>query len=232
MKRAMMLTVVVGLMVALAATVAFAANVQCPNRGGNTCVGTAGNDKITGTNRADNMDGRNGNDRLYGKAGSDVIKGSLGDDLLQSSTGDDRLFGGLSRDLAVSASGEDFIKVNGDNAVDRVFCGGGFDEAEVDLNDLIGGESVQDILSTTTGVDQVALSCEVLIVNKFRIPLGAIVALPRPLEIQVSLLLEEFLRDGELSPGEIEDLEEVFDLIDDGLLEDLGDLLDELLDLL
>ena len=73
-----------------------------------------------------------------------------------------------------------------------------------------------------------------------RVPLGAIVALPADLESEVSLLLERYLSDGDLSPEEISDLEELFALIlqiededDPGALEqllgDLGELLDGIL---
>jgi hypothetical protein len=52
---------------------------------------------------------------------------------------------------------------------------------------------------------------------------------PGGLEADVSLLLEEYLKDGELSADEIANLRDVFALIEDGNLDELRNLLVELL---
>lgn len=103
-----------------------------------------------------------------------------------------------------------FVRRDGDVS-DQVFCASGFDVARVDINDLVGESSVGDILSDTTAADGPALTCEVLVVDGFRIPLGAIVALPATEESQVSLLLEGFLADDELDAGEFAELTALLD---------------------
>ena len=226
MKRATLLTITVALVVALTAGVALAATfVGGP--GNNNISGTNGDDFIRGLGGNDTLQGRLGNDRIYGGDGADRAYGSPGNDVLNGSAGNDRLYPQEGRDTVSGANGDDRILARGDG-VDKIYCGPGFDVAYVSINDLVGGTSVNDILSSVTTVEQDALSCEVLVLEGLRIPLGAIVALPAGLEADVSLLLEEYLRDGELSAGEIRNLERVFGLINDG---DIG-LLEALLDLL
>lgn len=223
------MTILTGLLIALTAGVAVAQLV----------TGTAGNDTLTGTEQADRIKGFGGNDglfakggndnliggagddRAYGGAGDDRMSGTPGRDLLFGSNGNDVLTGGFGRDELQASGGDDRVRAQGDSSADNVFCGTGFDVARVDLNDLVGGTRVSDILGSTTTADQDALSCEVLVYNGLRIPLGAIVALEQEEEQQVSLLLEGYLRDGELTPDEITNLEEVFRLVEE--LEDNPD---------
>lgn len=196
--------------------------------GNDTANGGDGSDIIYGVGGDDELFGQRGGDKLYGGDSNDTLRGQAGADRLVGNEGNDTIIGNTGVDSMFGGPGNDFIAARGDG-VDRIFCGPGFDVANVSLNDLVGGTSVEEILGSVTSADQAALSCEVLIVDGLRVPLGAIVDLPAGLEADVSLLLEEFLRDGELSPDEIADLEEVFDLIDQGLLEELGRLLDDLL---
>ncbi|MGH3148271.1 MAG: calcium-binding protein [Rubrobacter sp.] len=166
MRKLTLLTVLVGMMLALGATAALAAVIN----------GTAGNDKLTGTNQADQIDARAGNDRVYGKGGNDTLEGSLGNDLLQSSTGNDRLFGGLSRDTAQAGPGDDRIVLDGDQERDYGFCGGGYDTIEVGVNDFIGDSSGGAPVLAGTIVESInpILSCERIIVNDV-----LVVAVPR-----------------------------------------------------
>jgi hypothetical protein len=249
MRRVTILMLAASLLVALVASVAVAKTVR----------GTNGPDTLRGTNEADTLNGRGGadeiyarggadlliggddKDRLYGQDGNDTLKGGFGGELaLRGGAGNDVVRGDLGGDTMTGDAGDDTMLAGDDTARDFINCGGGFDVAMVSLNDVVGGASVRQILSSVSAVDQPALSCEVLVVDGLRVPLGAIVALPAPLESDVSLLLEAFLRDGELSPDEVADLREVFALIlqideedDPGALEqllgDLGALLDGLL---
>ncbi len=218
MRRATLLTMVMALIVALTAGVATAAIVD----------GTAGNDRLVGTDKADRINGKAGDDKIYGKNGNDEMIGAPGNDLLSGSGGNDNIIAGLGRDQVQASGGDDTIKADNGDVSDKIFCGSGFDVARVDIDDLVGGSSVGEILSDTTAADAPALTCEVLVVDGLRVPLGAIVALPAGLESDVSLVLEGFLRDGVLSPDEIADLEELFALVEGGdevLLRALLDLL-------
>jgi hypothetical protein len=230
MRRLVLLTVLVGMMVAMTAGVALAKNIS----------GTAKNDRLAGTSEADRINGKGGDDKVYGKGGDDFVQGASGDDLITGSSGDDSLIAGLGRDQVQASGGDDTVKADNGDVRDKIFCGSGFDVARLDIKDLVGGSSVQEILSSVTEVDGPALTCEVMVIDGLRVPLGAIVALPADLESDVSLLFEAYLRDGELSPEEISDLREVFAVIlqieeedDPGTLEellgDLGALLDDLL---
>lgn len=183
--------------------------------------GTPGNDTLKGTPQADTMKGFGGNDTLFGREGNDILqggdgndelRGQAGNDVIKGGTGNDKMYGNVGRDTFVAGSGNDVVFARGDGP-DDIFCGPGFDVAHVSLNDLIGGSSVEEILSSVTSAEQDALSCEVLVVNGFRIPLGAIVALPRPEEVQVSLLLEDILRDGRITEDEITELNDLLDLL-------------------
>lgn len=227
MRRASLLAMVVALLVALCAGVAVAKSFSGNNQP-NTIKGTNQADTIKGNGGNDSLFGRGGSDKLYGGSGNDVLRGQIGSDRIVGGTGNDRIYGNTGRDALYGGSGDDYIAARGDG-VDRVFCGPGFDVANVSLNDLLGGSSVEDVLSDVTGADQVPLSCEVLVVEGLRVPLGAIVDLPAPLEADVSRLLESYLRDGSLSAEEITNLREVFSLIERGLLEELDILLDDLL---
>ena len=201
MRRATLLTMMVALILALTAGVAAAKIVN----------GTAGNDRLVGTNKADRINGKAGNDNIYGKNGNDKMIGAPGNDLLSGSGGDDNIVAGLGRDQVQASGGDDTIKADNGDVSDKIFCGSGFDVARVDINDLVGGASVGEILSDTTAADAPALTCEVLVVDGFRIPLGAIVALPAAEESQVSLLLEGLLADGELDAGEFAELTALLD---------------------
>jgi serralysin len=156
MKRATLLTALVGLILALTASVAVAAVIN----------GGGGNDVLAGTNQRDVIDGGAGNDRLYGKGGNDTLKGAIGSDILSGSTGADELIGGLSgNDEAYGAGGNDTIKIGGDAGDDYAFCGGGLDDtAHVSPNDFVDNTAI-DTLALNPG-----LSCEHIFVNGVPLP--------------------------------------------------------------
>jgi hemolysin type calcium-binding protein len=224
MRKATLLVLLAALVLALTASVAMAA----------TLPGTPGDDVINGTPNPDQISGWGGNDQLSGRGGGDTINGGPGNDDIFGDKGSDKLRGNLGSDEFVGGDGDDEVFARG-NGVDTIRnCGAGFDEADVSLNDLIGGEgeSVEAVLASIaahlTEVDRPLLSCEVLIVEGLRVPLGAIYDLPADLEADVSKVLEEYFEDGELTADEIANLEKIFGLIeggDEGLLEALLDVL-------
>ena len=220
MRKATLFGLLVALVLALTASVAMAATLK----------GTPGDDVINGTPNSDLISGWGAMTSSRGAGGDDTINGGPGNDVHFGDKGDDGLRGNLGRDEFVGGDGDDVVFARG-NGVDTIRnCGAGFDEADVSLNDLIGGESVKDILSHVTEVDRPVLSCEVLILEGLRVPLGAIWDLSVEYLGPVSQLLEEYLRDGELSDEEIANLEKVFDLIEVGDLDGLQSLLAELLE--
>jgi Ca2+-binding RTX toxin-like protein len=117
MKRATLLAVVTGLLLALMAGVAVAENFD----------GTPKDDTIRGTAQEDSIDGRGGDDRLFGFGKKDNIKG--GD-------GNDRIDGGAGNDIMSGGAGNDVIQAN-DGIRDRVFCGSGRDLVIKDLLDKV-----------------------------------------------------------------------------------------------
>jgi hypothetical protein len=230
MRKATLLVLLAALVLALTASVAMAATLN----------GTPGDDVINGTPEPDQISGWGGNDQLSGRGGGDTINGGPGNDDIFGDKGNDTLRGNLGRDEFVGGDGDDFVFARG-NGVDTIrTCGAGYDEADVSLNDLIGGEGesveavLADISTHLTEVDRPVLSCEVLILEGLRVPLGAIWdhVVATPLEADVSKVLEEYLKDGELSADEIADLEQVFAEIEEGDLVGLRGVLDGLLDLL
>jgi Ca2+-binding RTX toxin-like protein len=89
MRKTVLLLASMTLAVLLAAGVALAATIQCPNRGENRCVGTAQNDTMTGTQRPDDMRGRRGNDSINARGGNDKLAGNDGGDTLRGGGGND-----------------------------------------------------------------------------------------------------------------------------------------------
>jgi Ca2+-binding RTX toxin-like protein len=138
LRKAVLLLASMALAVLLAGGIALAAEITCPNRSDDRCMGTTEDDTMTGTDERDKMRGFAGNDTLYGKgfrdflvghAGNDTLRGQEGDDALVGArqtldylaTDSDRLFGGQDQDILIGGSGND-----------RVFGGPG--------NDTVQGE--------------------------------------------------------------------------------------------
>ena len=138
-------------------------------------AGGPGNDATTGGWVADRIFGEGGDDRIHGRDGADVLVGGPGDDDIKA--------GALSYDSNGNRRSAD------DNAVDRVWCGAGFDSVTADPS------------------DRVALDCE--LVNGEPREVGEVLDEPPvptldelPLEVPTILLdieidpLAEVLRDG------------------------------------
>ncbi len=119
-KKITTMAVLAALMLALTATVAFAA----------TKYGTSGNDVLYGTPYADTLYGYGGSDTLYGKAGADKVYGGSGNDHLYGNRGNDSLYGGSGTDRIFGGYGDDFVSSVGyDSNADYVDCGPGYDTA-------------------------------------------------------------------------------------------------------
>lgn len=124
-----------GLLLVSFAGVALAAQISCPNRAGDLCVGTAQNDTMTGTNTTDRMRGAGGNDtidaiggndRLSGERGADIVSGGEGNDtyVVDDGAGSDRIPEGGETGGADTI---DFSAVAGDTRVElqaRTFASG------------------------------------------------------------------------------------------------------------
>ena len=86
-------------------------------------AGGPGNDDTTGGWVADRIFGEGGNDRIHGRDGGDVLVGGPGDDDIKTGA------------LAYDDNGN--RKTVDDNAVDRVWCGTGFDSVTADPSDVV-----------------------------------------------------------------------------------------------
>jgi Ca2+-binding RTX toxin-like protein len=107
MKKLALLFASAVLAVLLAGGVALAATIDCPNRGGNLCVGTNDRDVMYGTDIADELRGRGGPDSIAGDAGNDKLYGGDGQDFFQGGKGNDTLVGGLAYDDLRGGTGDD-----------------------------------------------------------------------------------------------------------------------------
>jgi Ca2+-binding RTX toxin-like protein len=178
MKRATLMAVVVGLLLALTAGVALARDITGTSssetlRGtdnADTISGRGGNDKISGRGGNDELRGNDGTDRVYGMAGNDNVAGGFGNELiLRGGPGDDTVRGNAGSDRMTGDTGDDTIRAVGDTKQDFINCGEDADGQDVDTAYVNGQDTVdsqQASLITTT----VGLSCEVLFVEGLRIP--------------------------------------------------------------
>jgi Ca2+-binding RTX toxin-like protein len=163
------LTALVVLLVALTASVAFAATISCPNGADNLCVGTNGPDDMQGSDENDVMRGFGGNDTVVAGLGNDTAHGGDGNDRLEGRIGNDFLSGGEGADVIVTADGEDeaygaggndTIRAYRDDQPDFISCGeGDADTADVQSGDYVDGERAGLLVGTTV------TSCEKVIVN-------------------------------------------------------------------
>jgi len=162
-------TVLAVLLVALTASVAFAATISCPNAPDNLCVGTNNADDMQGSEDNDVMRGFGGNDQMVGGLGNDTVHGSDGNDRLEGRIGDDFLSGGEGADLilthdgrdeAYGSGGNDTIRAYRDDQPDFINCGAGdADFADVQTGDYVDGERAGLLVGTTV------TSCEKVSVN-------------------------------------------------------------------
>jgi hypothetical protein len=167
----MVMLAVMGTALMLAAGVALAATIDCPNRDGGRCVGTPGKDTMLGRAQADDMSGRTGNDTMSGRGGNDVMVGDIGADDLNGGPGNDRLEGGTGEDFLNGRKGDDRIFAARDRDSDSVTCGPGQDFARVTLVDVIEnrevGSTPESVLENVTTCEEIDL---VLIDNPPVIP--------------------------------------------------------------
>ena len=88
-KRTVVLLAAIATSLLLASSVALAAIIECQNRVGNVCVGTAQADVMYGTSRNDHVRAAGGNDEVLARDGNDRLAGGLGEDTLRGGEGDD-----------------------------------------------------------------------------------------------------------------------------------------------
>jgi Ca2+-binding RTX toxin-like protein len=168
MKRAPLIAILAGLLVALTASAAFAATISCPNRANNLCVGTDNADQMQGSLNNDIMRGFGGpdvmiaglgNDTAHGGNGNDRVEGRLGNDFLSGGEDNDLIFTHDGRDEAHGSGGNDTIRAYRDDQPDFINCGTGIDTADVQVEDYIDGQRATELVGTTV------LTCEKVIVN-------------------------------------------------------------------
>ncbi len=127
MRRITTLLMLGALILALAASAAYAANIQCPQQG--DCDGTRGADFVSGTPGPDRMHGFKSSDEMLGRASQDRISGGPGADEINPGTGKDIVFSGRGNDLIDSRDGQ----------ADSLTCGKGErDVVKADEVDAIG----------------------------------------------------------------------------------------------
>ena len=131
MKKNAILGVLAGALLLLTAGgAALAANqIECPNRDGGRCIGTAQPDEMVGGRGDDTIRGRAGADTIDGRRGSDELHGEVGGDTIVVA----RCALGGGADVFGGRGGDDITITSdcGDLAVvpppDRVDCGPGHD---------------------------------------------------------------------------------------------------------
>jgi len=85
--------------------VALAADIQCPNRAGNLCVGTTGDDTLLGTANSDTIEGRDGGDLIKGLGAKDQLAGEPGNDEIRGGGAADDIFGGRGNETTFDSGG-------------------------------------------------------------------------------------------------------------------------------
>ena len=142
MRKTVLFMASTALAVLLVCGVALAADIQCPNRAGNLCVGTTGDDTLLGTANSDEIRGLDGADLIKGLGAKDLLRGGPGNDEIRGGGGADDLFsgsgnetidgggtpqpgitGGLGPDGLNGGDGDDFIMAANDGSSDTISCG-------------------------------------------------------------------------------------------------------------
>jgi Ca2+-binding RTX toxin-like protein len=145
MRRVVQLAVLMCLLLALGAGVAYAADIQCP---GNLCQGTPEDDTLTGTSRPDQIYGRGGDDTIFGLADTDTLLGNRGNDTLNGGAGQDTLRGSSGDDDLTGGPDE----TQGPRLTDEYFCGAGTDTVHLQKSE--------------SAVHNIAPSCEIILRNE------------------------------------------------------------------
>jgi len=111
LKKKLVMVVLAGaLMLALAASVALAATITCPNYPGTTsCVSGDDPDKLLGSNQRDDMFGNGGDDTMYSYDAQPTPEVPFNYDVTYGGPGDDRMYGGASRDSIYGEAGSDTL---------------------------------------------------------------------------------------------------------------------------
>jgi Ca2+-binding RTX toxin-like protein len=161
-RKTVLVFAVAALMLAVAAGVAWAAEVTCqPN--GQPCMGTDQDDQIWGGVQADTIFalagndsvwGRFNNDELHGEAGNDTILGGFADDNLSGDDGDDELHGETGNDTVSGGSGDD--NLFGDDGTDQLVD---TDDGDVPDVDSIQGGLGNDFIDVRDGDTQDRVDC-------------------------------------------------------------------------
>src|SRR5215203_6168851 len=120
MRKTVLFMASMALAVLLVCGVALAADIQCPNRAGNLCVGTTGDDTLLGTANSDEIRGLDGADLIKGLGTKDLLRGGPGNDEIRGGGGADDLFDGTVNDTidgddTPQPDITDFVGTNGMN---------------------------------------------------------------------------------------------------------------------
>lgn len=142
MRRTTILLTVMMLALLVGSGVALAATVRCT---GGECRGTAAADTLIGSEIRDVMYGFNGNDTLNGRGGDDEIYGALHADLLRGGDGLDEIYGGSGNDRLYGEGSSDTIY--GGTGADILSGGPGVDE--------ISGGRQNDRINSADGVAEI-----------------------------------------------------------------------------
>ena len=119
MRRITTLLMSGALILALAASVAYAASIQCKSGPGD-CNGTRKADTISGTPGKDRMHGFQRGDEMSGLASRDKLSGGPGADTITPGAGRDRVFAGRGNDTIDARDGRRDVLVCGKGERDVV----------------------------------------------------------------------------------------------------------------
>ena len=102
-----------------------AANISCPTKSPNLCIGTNADDSMDGTAYIDIIQGKEGNDRMNANGGNDNMTAADGDDEINGLDGHDFMDGGNGNDNMDGGNGND--RMNGGYGSDNIDGGSGND---------------------------------------------------------------------------------------------------------
>ena len=153
-RRGVLLLTSIVVMVVVGAGVALAASITCS--GGN-CLGTNGSDVITGTGQTDYITAASGSDLVNAKGGADEVYGDRGNDTLNGQGGNDYVEAGRGENVA-RGNGGNFDVVNVVDGDGNDFASGG--DGTDDL--CIVDSSSETQFAFDQGSDAFADSCEIV----------------------------------------------------------------------
>ena len=162
MRRLLLIAVTGALMIALAATAAFAQRSEgaVGRPIDNEVTGTANSEVLFGTNAKDLIRGLGGHDYLNGLWDDDVLRGGRGHDLLVGEAGGDGIHGGPGNDYLVAAYGYWQVAPNAPASSDLIQGGGGHD-----LIDSADRAGAPDTVICNVGFDVVHAGVEDFVAN-------------------------------------------------------------------